>query len=113
MDITKIQAAVDSGKATITTTEAQEVRPSPMFTGEETVTISHKRWDMYDNTKELDPEVEVFRLPNVERQIADIDNQMASLQIRKDALLAIKALFPSQVKVAVESFKSEPLDISG
>lgn len=88
MDYTQIQAAKVAGTVTVTLAK------------EESITITTKKFDQFTGV-EIAPEIQIHRKADLLREIKSIGDQIANLNVRKDAINSLLADF--EVPEPIES----------
>jgi hypothetical protein len=94
MDYAQIQAAKVAGTVIVTLAK------------EESITITTKKFDQFTGL-EVAPEIQIHRKADLLREIKSIDDQIANLNVRKDAINSLLTEF--EVPEPVESITPEPI----
>jgi hypothetical protein len=99
MDITQIQAVKAAGTATTRVVSGDVVQHIPE--DHAYIEVTTKKFDPYTG-EEVAPEVTQFRKSSLLNELVGIDNQIANLNARKDAINALLAEFPTEEKAVLK-----------
>ena len=94
MDYTQIQSAKAAGTVNVTLAK------------EESITITTKKFDQYTGVA-VAPEIQIHRKADLLREIKSIDDQIANLNVRKEAINSFLTEF--EVPEPIESIIPEPV----